>query len=826
MIAVLLQLLFLLALLIIIGEPLRAVALKRLGMFSDLDLLQKCIINVFVSGFLMFVLALLPFGFLNLPIIAFIAAFCLIANFVIHRKTLTEFVKISKKEYILKNQTALLTYLAVFLMVIILLSINLSALSTIVFGSVRDESIHSLYVQVIVENHSIPLTLQPYLPEAIIYPQASHVIFSFAYFVLDMNVPQIILYVSVLFKSLSILGAYFLGKKIGASKAYGLSLAFILTFISSWPLNVTWGANPFIVGFPLFLVCLGLLFTLYRKNTFAEVLILGLLVGYNGALILTYFETFLLTAAVISVYFIVRNRNKILPLKKLAVTFLASLLPLSPFLYRFLYFYPYPNHNIGLPVDVVLGGSQQNYLSQSLQWAVDNLSPYFLLRMLTVLFIIAFSLLLIANKDFRNFKDKIIILNWFALAVFASALALSLVSFFLTPDMDVISWGHQGMLLSIPLSIFTLNFFIKIYETIRDGKLQCLTRIVPKKSREALLLTIIVLSVLTAPFMYYRLTADSENLKNTYNVYAITTKSDYELMGWMGANLSSDAVVLVHPFESGLFIPSVSHQKVIFPYTASCESQSYQTLVGLISNNTINATTYHLLQEWNITHVFLASSVAYTNNQYPWWNNDVFFGNPNFQLTMNFSNSYLYKFTKADPNVAFFEDFEHSRWDQNGWHTEQTGYGVGNVTLQDTVNSRVLSIKANAAPVMYNAPANFAYSVEKKLYGLNYSDVTLSYYLNATEGFSGKDTLAIIVTNPAHSEAIVISTPDGIFQNYANAAIMNSNEGVFSYNLSAIWRRAYNSSLPHDAVLQLVNFDFDGKQNVAYIDNVQVKSQP
>ena len=54
------QLLLLLGLLVFIGDPLRAVALKRLDMFSDLDLVQICIIDVFVGGFILYALAILP----------------------------------------------------------------------------------------------------------------------------------------------------------------------------------------------------------------------------------------------------------------------------------------------------------------------------------------------------------------------------------------------------------------------------------------------------------------------------------------------------------------------------------------------------------------------------------------------------------------------------------------------------------------------------------------------------------------------------------------------------------------------------------------------
>ena len=828
----LIQLLFVLALIVFIGEPLRATVLKRLTMFSDLDLIQICILDVFIGGFLLFILAILPFGLFSLPVTISITLFCIIASFVIHRKSLINWFKSSKSDFFLKNRTNLLGYLLVFLMVIIFISINLSALSNIVFGSVRDESIHSLYVQVISENHCIPLTLQPYLPEAIVYPQASHVIFTFAHYMTNLDVPQVILYVSVLFKALSIMGAYFLGRKLGKSMLYGLGLGFIFAFISSWPLNVTWGANPFIVGFPLFLICLGLLFSFRHKYSFTELIVVGLLVGYNGALILSYFETFILVALLLFVYYIIRKPVGIFNLSsRYGTVFLASLLPLSPFLYRFLAFYQYPNHNIGLPSDITFISDKQVYFSQSLQWAFDNLSPYLLLKLLILIFISAFAILLLVTNEYKNDDDNIILVNRFALAILVSALVLSLVSFFLTPDIDLISWGHQGILLSIPLSILTLNFFAKFVEALREGKFAGLTKklsvsSVPKGSKAALFLAIIVLSLLIAPFVYYRFAADSENLADHYNVYAVTKQGDYDLMNWMRANLSSSVVILVHPYESGLFIPSVSHHKVIFPYTASCLSASYQRLVHLIASNTLNATTYQLMADWNITHIFLGSNVAFSNGEFSWWNPELFIGNPNFKLVQNFSNSYLFELDAADSMVSFFDDFDHADWSQNRWVCNQTGYGVGNVSITGTAGSKELMITAQASPSAYDWEPKYAYFVEKKLFSENNTDVSLSFYLNATSGFSGKDTFAVMVSNLQQSQAIVLSTQDGIFQNYSGTTAIDGTQGIFSYDLSKLWQQAYGSSLPETAVLRFVTYDFDGNQNIVHLDNITVTALP
>ncbi len=834
MLLVLLQLLFVLALLVFIGEPLRATVLKRVNMFSDLDFLQICILDVFIGGLILFALAVFPLGLLSLPITAGLTILCFSASMFIHRKSLIGWVKgPSKLDYFVKNRRNLSVYLIVFVMFIIFISINISALSNIVFGSVRDESIHSLYVQVISENHYIPFTLQPYLPEAIVYPQASHVILTFAYYMTNLEIPQVILYVSVLFKGLSIFAAYFLGKKLGKSVMYGLGLSFVIAFISSWPLNVNWGANPFIIGFPLFLICLGLLYSIYKKFTFTELALLGLLVGYNGALILSYFEAFTLTALIVFGYLLLvkPNTNIKRTIGGFGTLFAVSLIPLSFFMYRFLSVFPYPNHNIGLPSDIIYSTSNQILLSQSLQWAMDNLSPYLLIKLLMVSIIAAFAILLLVTNEYKNDEDNIIKVNRFAIAIFVSALVLSLIAFFLTPGIDIISWGHQGILLSIPLSILTLNFFVKFIEAVREGKFDAIAQKLdiprfPKGSKTALIIALVLVSLLVSPFVYYRFAADPENLTDHYNVYAVTSGGDYALMHWMEANLSSNAVILVHPYESGTFIPSMSHHKIIFPYTASCESASYKRLVNLITNNTLNATTYNLMSDWNITHIFVSSNVAYSNGQYDWWNPQVFLGNPNFNLVQNFSDSYLFELKMTNPSVIFSEDFEHNNWTQNGWTYGDLGYGIGNATLTDVSGSKALQLTSQAAPSVNDWSPRYACCIERKIFSQNTTDVKLSFTIDSLSKFSGMDTFAVIVSDPQNSTAIAISTPNGIFQNYANTAIIASTDGTYTYDLTNLWQQKYGVPLRETVTLQFVLYDLDGNPNTVKLDNITVTQLP
>jgi hypothetical protein len=710
-----------------------------------------------------------------------------------------------------------------------LLLLHMISLNGFVLGGVFDESIHSLKVQVILENNNVPLTLQPYLPEGVIYPPASHVIFAFAYYMLGFTVPEAVFYVTILFKSLSVFGAYFLGKKLGSSRMYPLTLSFVFTFVSSWPLYVSWGSNPFLVGFPLFLVDLGLFFPLVRnseKNSFAELAAVGLLFGFAGALIVSFVQTLIVVAFFAFVYWAFKKRDLMYrKLVEFSTVLLFSLIPLSPALYRFLAFYQYPGHNIGLPAD--FAGYQTTRLSfimtQALQWAFDNLSPYYLVRILIVFFTASLFVLLWKLRDYEDLKPVVA----FALTVFISSTILSFVSFFLPSDLEVISWGHQGILIAVSLCILLLAFYAKIVKICKSLSLQRVSRFFSKSLYPNLLLAIIVLAALNAPFVYYRLFMDPQVLAGGYRTFAVTTSDDYDLMIWMKGNVSSDAVVLVSPYESGLFIPALSHNKIAFPYSGSAFTASYQTLVNLTRQDVLNETTYDLMLNLSISHVFVGSDAAYWWFQRQKWNPMLFLGNPNFKLVKNFGQAYLFQFNYAYPYTVFFDDFEHKRWDEDGWRAYSYGSGIGNVTVTNSSAHSLGGCLKMTSQVSYTATElKYASYIQREIFVQNDSDIRFSFHLSANEGFGGKDTFAVMVSNVYRNQTVMATTPNGIFENYAHAALLNSSEGFFSIDLSTLWTRAYDTYPPSHLVLELVNYDTDGIKNVAYVDSITITSTP
>jgi hypothetical protein len=330
-----------------------------------------------------------------------------------------------------------------------------------------------------------------------------------------------------------------------------------------------------------------------------------------------------------------------------------------------------------------------------------------------------------------------------------------------------------------------------------------------------------------SPFLYQSVFLDAGNLYGSYAVFSVTTEQDLQLMLWIRDNLSRNAIVLVNPFQSGTFIPSVANCKALFPFFASSYSVSYQKLVTFLEGNIVNATTLDLMENFNVTNIYVASGVGSWDDGKHKWDPKLFLGNPNFKLVKKVGDAYLFQFDYINPNIVFFDDFEHVPWNKYGWQTHSYGNGLGNVTITTDFGYDSQGCLKITAQVIYTITEwRYTRYVFREIFVQNNSDVTFSFYLNATEGFHGQDHFAVLISNIYRNQSIVITTPVWIYDGYAYAISLSKNEGLFEIPLSNLWRQMFNSSVPNPFILEFVNYDFDGIENVAYVDNIMVTSTP
>lgn len=840
------QLLFLMFLFIMIGEPFRVLFSRSLSFFRELDILQACIIDVYLGGLFLYVIALVPLHLFTMYIVWGTTALFAFLSIFLHRELLKKFkfwFQISQKQryiyaFLNERRIHVLKGVIVFGMFLFSLWVQLAPLSNFVFGNIHDTSLHALFVELILENGHIPATHQPYLAAAIIYPQGAHVIFAYSCYILRIIPPKAVFYVSPLFSAMTILAAYSLGKKVHHTGNLDVVFAFIMTFVSMWPTYITWGSNPFILGFPLYLICLSFLPYLYDSPhlNIKKLLVIGVLCGYLGSIHLAFYEVMIASAMLWLLIEASRKPKRIYKIGNFLIICIFSIFPIAPFLYRYVKYYPYPGHNIGLPSDMVAditspptthGHPFQSPIISVLMnfptWVLSNynIHPNSTLRILWVCLVLASFLTLYFH--FRK-KRKLFIAEKIALISFGASILLN----FCTYILPAIPWSRIILILYVSLCLLISAFSIRLY-SILHGYFAGISRKIVKKNKKVVMTsfmaTFLLFSALFIPFVYYTTSNCPRDLHGLYNLFAVTAKSDYELMTWMRYNLQHNATILISPCESGGFIPGVSQKKVVFPFSAYLLSSSYRKLINLIQQGSLNETTYELMNGFEISHVFLGSqAVQYWGKvefeENPKWDPLFFLGNPNFKLVKNIGGSYLFNVSCQNPNIVFQEDFEYLNLTQMGWCFDEMEKGNYNLTIiRDEGDNHLLRVWAER-----NESSRWLYScwLNRKIYLWSSLNVTLSFHLNASS-VKAPNTVSISIFDADRQRHITFATPSVLYKNQQCVVELNGTCGDFSCDISDIWERTFDELLPNIIIIELavVNVDNISRTDV-FFDNVTI----
>lgn len=830
----------------VLGEPWRIIIRKITGLFKSLDFLRILIVNVFLGGFFLYLIAIVPLHLFTAATTYVITILSGIAVVLFHRRKLKSTVQSLSlhPKSLFKNPRALETII-VASMFLFCLFIYTAPFNHLRFGSIRDTSLHSNFIQVLIENKQIPETEQPYSSAGIIYPQGHSAIAAFSIFIWNYSPPEAIFFITSLFNALTILGAYFLGKTLSTKRYMGLSLAFVFAFVASWPKYITWGSNALVMSFPFYFVCLSFLVCLAKnKLKMSTVFAIGILFGYLAVLHLQVYETLIASLIILWLYFVLkREKERWSGLQNLIGVTGFSMLVLSPFLYRGLAFYRYPNHNIGLPVDVEIPTIQQGLplILDSIVFFFEHLATSTLFHVFSLLLFLASVLVIIIvrrnNSHIRNGELPMIGATTFLGQLLLFALAAIFGTTYSTPLLlSVPLFYPNQLLLYIPFyfliaalnlnlyQFFSSHLIIKIAGKTKESKFKTKKLLTPA-------ISLLLLLGVYAPLLYQSIVLDAGFLYGSYAVFSITTEQDLQLILWIKEKLPKDVTILVNTFSSGTFIPSIANRKVVFLPHACSYSVSYQNLVALLEENKLNATTFDLMKHFNITHVYVGIKVSPWDNYRHRWNSRLFLGNPNFKLVKNFGDAYIFQLNITDHNMVFFDDFEYAHWNDNRWQAYNNGIGLGNITITSNHGYKSQRSLRIAAKAVYTVSEwKYMLYISREFFVQDNSDVTFSFYLNATEGFHGQDAFAVSVSDIHHNQSIIITTPKGVYENYAHAISLGDTEGFFEFNgnssLSKLWHQMFNSSLPNPFILEFVNLDFDGVENIAYVDNIEITSTP
>jgi hypothetical protein len=850
--------------LLVIGDPLRYLIAKYTTLFRGLDFAQIFIVDVYLAGLILYAVAMIPLHLFNIYLTIGLLSACCVFSIKVHFEKLKKLSHIPRTvtDYTSKHRAKLLKNLLVFGMFLSLLWIEIIPLSNFVFGNVYDSSLFGLFVQLNIRHQQTPVTMQPFGAEGIIYPQGFFVIEAFTCNLFGFSSAEITLRITPFFMALIVLGAYYLGREFSPSSHLDLSLAFTFWCISRWPRLLFWGSNAFVAGFPLYFVALSQLprLTSLQKGSFARkndaltFLTISVLFGYLAAIHLVFFELLFALVVLTVLFNFLRERKEILPkLRNFAVFCVFSFIPICVSVYRFIAWHPYVGNNLGLPSDVVLiseewaGGVPLSVIVQRLgNWIFvsDWISPHLVIgylilglsisgtiatvllrndrsfsqvkktvKMALVVAAASFSLILLTTNELLSLLPQLTQFAMLTVQVAEMAILAIVALFFMVAVFNLMLFSALQRILSSGIHIERFGSIrIRLQETLHKKLSQ------PRKpARKTIIALFLILTVIYGPFLYYFFSADVNYADGQYKMFCTTTEDDYQLMQWIRDNLPLDSIILINPHESGGFIPCISGHRVIYSPGASRYSFSYGVLVDLISNHELNGTVYEFAKALNITHVFVGSSATPGRER---WDPLLFLGNPNFRLLKNIGQTYLFEINnRINLDAVFASDFENRSLSADGWIVASSSNdGVGSAVLVSGygVNGET-ALKISAK----STGGGYWCSAYRDIYVPSNSNVFLSFYINAADGFEGSDNLMVILSDTNWTRQLYLEAiPNRVGK---SVLAMPMREGSYQFNISRLWKETYSSILPTQFHLQILNYDDNGVENVAYVNNVEVK---
>ena len=830
------EMLLIMILLAVTGEPLRKVLATYIEALKNLDFFQVLAFDVYLGGFVFYAIALIPLGLFTSTItfIVFGVSFVLLLGYYIKKYFSTRksgeqqnYSKILRAALIPKKQ--MIMGIILLLMFFIILWIENVATDGVIFGNVHDASLFSMLSTVISNNRMIPATLYPFEHSGIVYPQGFTVFLTFASYVLNVNSVNLILPLTALFQALGIFGAYFFGKILAGRISHGIIFAFVFTFVSRWPKLLVWGSYAFVAAFPFYLIVLGLIIfqlkiSISKKpERVLQLLFLGLMIGYLGAIHAVYFEVTIVTLFIISFIKIIRKQEKPLGemLNSMAI-FVFSLIPVSVFLYRFV-ISASSGFNVGLPnniSDVKLSSFFENLSTQFYNFMVsDWISPYPILRVITLFFLVL-SIIIIALSWKKGWLNR---LNIAATVTFSSILGGTIIILFASSEFGLFFLAFATNIPEIAIVMFTsLLLLMGLSIIIIQKRIFLLIR--NHLSKMVSLAIIISFFILTfSPFIYYTFTADASYNHGIYDIHAVATPEDRELILKMKNNLLDNSIVLINPYDAGGFIPTLSGYKVIYPFTASRNSLSYTKLYDLIVEGILNKTTYDLMIEFNITNIFVgakAVSVGDTSTRMAPWNPLLFLGNPNFKLVDRVGNSYLFAFTLQNQNIVLFEDFENTDPQHNGWTVDTSKEGNGTLNISVSSDSKYIFSGNSSLKLSTKAlPESISVAWFYRMIYLPHKEenVMLRFYLDSPANFNDSDGITFIISDEAWKNKLFIST-----WNKGDSIRLLPTSVFHEVDLSSLWFNKFNTSLPRSFYLQIEAYDSNGIEEVFFIDSLNI----
>lgn len=602
---------------------------------------ERLLLAFYISGGTLFVLASLPIAFYGYPLLATVfvgggvayAVICYREGGVGLRKSLSFAITVPG--------------LLLGLLTVAVLAVEIAGVASLTLGNMLDGSFHSLFVNLLVTDHTLPWTYSPYAAMGVTYPQGAPVWMSIPVLLLGWPIVSAPLDLPPLFLALSTVAAFCLGQrlstgfpKISGSWA-GLLFAASFGLVFTWPRLWVGGSFDFAFGLPLFILLLGWLvpFVQTPSRRWREVIAFGAVVGVECSLSLMLgIATILLLAGYILV-FRTRPGPKIYEwaLRWLAIIGIsAGILVRS--LVGFAVWFNYPGHvltpvgnppqvppQLGHPLSDLNGELNPFILFKSKVSPIPLLSVEIAVLLAAGLVLIGLLLVLPTNRIREYLPRQLVLPIAVGMAVafaetggilVADAATLNssgVTSITYVEEASAVLFIFYELVAILPL--FAAATFVTSYYSRapipasppRKAFFRTTGRRHPRHPPSLkVALVALVLLVPIASGLGATAVVVPGYITNHIQELANVSTSDIAALEWTGSHLPACSRVLVAPGSVGQYLPEFATVGVVYPGYPDPENLSYFIAVqDLVSGNYTNA-THALLLQLDVTEIFVS----------------------------------------------------------------------------------------------------------------------------------------------------------------------------------------------------------------------------
>jgi hypothetical protein len=675
----------LLLLAIPLGSVLLQIAERAIGRKILLTPTERILLSFYASGGLLFVLASLP-----LPLFNFDSVIGLLVGGIVARAALSirgrgrDFSALFR----FARSPAALGVLALFAGLLVLEVISVSALT---LGNSVDGSVYSLFIQLILKNHTVPWTLQPYATTGVVYPQGAPVWMTVPNLAFGWPIVALPVDIPPLFLALSVPAAFCLGERWGGypqprSARVGLLFAAFFGLVVSWPRLFVGGSFDFLFSLPLFMLTLGWLMPLATgpRRSWAEVGVLGGFVGITTSLSASTGFTILL---LLVVFLLSASTDLIASLRKwwtalLAIAGIAALFLLRSIVGLVIWF-NYPGHvqsAVGNPPYASYGFPQP--LTRSI--VLGELDPFVLWKpkfspfaplslTIEVLFGVGLALLVL-NWATRSRRLRALLSLSITRTILVASLtifvetAIILVASGLNPsasglqtvtnldELSILLFTSFELAALVPL-LMALNFLTRSSSTLPTPeedlaelsssqvsvrpsvrkRWAATSRKDPVAAAMAMLILIVPLSL----GLGYSVVAVPAYIHDHITGLANVTAGDLTVLQWAGDHLPPCSRVLVAPGSVAQYLPEYAQVQMVFPVFPPTVNQSYYSAVGNLIQGIYQNSTRGDLLSIGITSVFVTGR---SSASYPPFQLSPLLTSPDFSLLIQQQDAAIFAF--------------------------------------------------------------------------------------------------------------------------------------------------------------------------------------